>query len=194
MRALKVLEQGDREAVDPARRLATVKAAVRETHSLAARRLRTRSAISRRDARPLFLHRARRRHPAAFRADARARRAAAGLPPSPFSRTRVQRVHRRDARSAGAVLDDRRRADRQQSQHPVGAHHDAHQRYRAGRVPRVASDGRGVDGAGRGALAAGRARPRARHHRPAGYRGAGRRRASRAECADASSSAACRPK
>jgi [protein-PII] uridylyltransferase len=31
MRALKVLEQGDREAVDPARRLATVKAAVRET-------------------------------------------------------------------------------------------------------------------------------------------------------------------
>ena len=31
MRALKVLEQGDREAVDPARRLATVKAAVRTT-------------------------------------------------------------------------------------------------------------------------------------------------------------------
>ncbi|HYL58358.1 MAG TPA: [protein-PII] uridylyltransferase [Candidatus Acidoferrales bacterium] len=31
MRALKVLEQGDREAVDPARRLATVKSAVRET-------------------------------------------------------------------------------------------------------------------------------------------------------------------
>jgi [protein-PII] uridylyltransferase len=31
LRALKVLEQGDREAVDPARRLATVKAAVRET-------------------------------------------------------------------------------------------------------------------------------------------------------------------
>jgi [protein-PII] uridylyltransferase len=31
MRALKVLEQGDREAVDPARRLATVKAGVRET-------------------------------------------------------------------------------------------------------------------------------------------------------------------
>src|SRR5208337_272408 len=31
MQALKVLEQGDREAVDPARRLATVKAAVRET-------------------------------------------------------------------------------------------------------------------------------------------------------------------
>jgi [protein-PII] uridylyltransferase len=31
LRALKVLEQGDREAADPARRLATVKAAVRET-------------------------------------------------------------------------------------------------------------------------------------------------------------------
>jgi [protein-PII] uridylyltransferase len=31
MRALKVLEQGDREAADPVRRLATVKAAVRET-------------------------------------------------------------------------------------------------------------------------------------------------------------------
>src|SRR6202022_2766684 len=31
MRALKILEQGDREAVDPARRLATVKDGVRET-------------------------------------------------------------------------------------------------------------------------------------------------------------------
>ena len=83
-----------------------------------------------------------RRHPAAFRSDARARRPPAGLPPSAFSRSRVQRVHRRDARPAGTVLDDRGRADRQQSQHPVGANHHARRRHRAGRVSRLASDGR----------------------------------------------------
>ena len=38
MRALKILEQGDREAVDPARRLALVKAAVRERIGRWARR------------------------------------------------------------------------------------------------------------------------------------------------------------
>ena len=194
MRALKVLEQGDREAVDPARRLATVKAAVRETLLAASAPEADVSAfldempdryfftvpeddiplhfdlMRSLDDRPLVC---RIRH---------------------FPGSRVQRVHRRDARPAGAVLDDRGRADRQQSQHPVGANYDAHQRRRDGRVSRVASDGRGLDGAGRGPLAARRARPRARHHRPAGYRGAGRRARITCRAPAASSCATCRPK
>ena len=48
------------------------------------------------------------------------------------------------------------------------------QRHRDGRLPRLASDGRRLDGAGRRSLAARRARPRTRCHRRAGYRSAGR--------------------
>ena len=60
MRALKVLEQGDREAVDPARRLATVKAAVRRAACALAEAPEAEiERVPRRDARPLFLHRAR---------------------------------------------------------------------------------------------------------------------------------------
>ena len=74
MRALKILEQGDREAVDPARRLALVKAAVRERLQSLTAPHRT-SSLSFLDQMPdrYFLHGARGRHPAAFRADARAR-------------------------------------------------------------------------------------------------------------------------
>ncbi len=79
MQALKVLEQGDREAVDPARRLATVKA----PSARPARRIRAgcrRHRVPRPDARSLLLHRARSRHPAALRLDALAHRPPAGLP------------------------------------------------------------------------------------------------------------------
>ena len=140
MRALKILEQGDREAVDPARRLALVKAAVRErlaplgaAPEATSRRFSTRCPIATSSPCPKTTSRL---HFELMRA---LDEQAAGLPPSPFSRARVQRVYRRHARSAGTVLEDRRRADRQQSQHPLRAHHDPRRRRRARRLPRLAS-------------------------------------------------------
>ena len=154
MRALKILEQGDREAVDPARRLAAVKEEVRETLIAAtAAEPDVRAFLDEMPDRYFFtlpegdvplhfeLMRALGERPLV-------------APPSPFSRTRIQRIHRGDARSAGLVLDDRGRADGQQSQYPFRAHHHPQHWYRAGCVPRLASWADGRDGAGRRSMAA----------------------------------------
>ena len=80
MRALKVLEQGDREAVDPARRLATVKAAVRETLLAAAAPEADVAAFLDEMPDRYFFTVPEGDIPAAFRPDALARRPPAGLP------------------------------------------------------------------------------------------------------------------
>ena len=178
MRALKILEQGDREAVDPARRLALVKAAVRDRLSPLGAGPEELAAFL--DLMPdrYFLTVPEDDIPTAFRTDAGVGRAGAGLPPSPFSRARVQRVHRSHARSAGPVLEDRRRAYRQQSQHPLGAYHDPRRRRGARRLSRLARRRRNGDG--RGAMAARRARPRGGAGGPARPRGDGGRGAAHA--------------
>ena len=167
MRALKILEHGHREAIDPARRLAAVKAAVRE--QLVKAKAPADEIQKFLDEMPdryfltvpegdVQLHfemmRALEENPLV-------------CPPSPFSGARIQRVHGRDARSAGTVLKDRGSADGQQSQHPFGAHHHPRRRHRARCVSRVAFWAHRGGRAGRGSLAAGRARPRASDHRPA---------------------------
>jgi len=144
LRALKVLEQGDREGSPiPARRLATVKAGVRETLLSASAPEADVAAFLDEMARSLLLHRARRRHPAAFRSDALTRRSGPLVcRVRHFPELGVQRVHRRDARPAGLFSMIAGAADRQQSQHPLGANHHAHQRRCDGRLSHLASDGR----------------------------------------------------
>ncbi len=113
MRALKLLEQGDREAVDPARRLATVKNAVREHLAPSgAPAAEIEAFLAEMPDRYFFtvpdgdialhfeLMRALGDRPAVTRH-------------RHFPGSRIQRVYRGDARSAGTVLDDRGRADRQ---------------------------------------------------------------------------------